>query len=247
MKKLSGKVAFITGGSRGIGAGIVKRLAAEGAEVVFTHSGRSKEKADALQETIKSSGVNCTALIADNESPDSLLKALQTTVEKYGRVDILVNNAGIGILKTIEEHTLEDFEKLIAVHVKAIFVSSKFAATHMPAGGRIINIGSNMADRVAFSGGSLYSMSKSALTGLTKGFARDLGDKNITVNLVQPGPVNTDMNPEDGPYAPSMKTMMAIKRYGTAEEVAGLVAYLSSEESGFITGASLTIDGGFNI
>lgn len=247
MKKLQGKVAFVTGGSRGIGEGIVKRLAAEGADVVFTHSGRSIQKANEVQEAIKSTGANCTALIADNENKDSLIKALETTLEKYDRLDIIINNAGIGILKTIEEHTLEDFERLINVHIRAIFITSKFAATKMKSGGRIINIGSNMAERVAFPGGSLYSMSKSALIGLTKGLARDFGHKNITVNLVQPGPINTEMNPEDGEYAPNQKTMLAIKRFGTVEEVGGLVAYLSSDESGFVTGTSLTIDGGFNI
>lgn len=247
MKKLEGKVAFVTGGNRGIGEGIVKRLAAEGADVVFTHSGNHMQRANDVQEVIKASGARCTALIADNEDPDALLSAMQTTLEKYGRLDIVVNNAGIGILKSIDEHTLEDFDRLVNVHVRAIFVSSKFAVAHLKSGGRIINIGSNMAERVAFPGGSLYSMSKSALIGLTKGLARDLGDRNITVNLVQPGPINTDMNPEDGEHASSLKLAMAIKRYGTVEEVAGLVAYLAADESGFITGASFTIDGGFNI
>src|SRR5690606_21819359 len=173
--------------------------------------------------------------------------AMKITVEKFGSIDILVNNAGIYMQKPIQEYSPEEFDQMMNINVKAVFVTSQFAAVHMKHGSRIITIGSNMADRVSASGGSLYAMSKSALIGLNKGIARDLGPQGITVNLIQPGPIDTDMNPENSDFAPILKSFMALNRYGKAEEVAGLVAYLSSEESQFITGASLAIDGGYNV
>lgn len=247
MENLKGKVAFVTGGSRGMGAAIAKRLATAGANVVFTHSGRNAQKAEEVLNAILAMGSKGEALVADNEAPDAIINALKATITRFGGIDILINNAGVGILKHIDDHDLNDFDKLVNIHIKAVFVASKFVGQRMKNGGRIITIGSNMADRVPFAGGSLYAMSKSALIGLTKGMARDLASKHVTVNLVQPGPIDTDMNPEDGEFSVVQKSVMAIKRFGTVEEVAELVGYLSSEKSQFITGTSITIDGGFNI
>ena len=247
MKKLEGKVAFITGGSRGMGAAAAIRLSREGADVVFTHSGKNPARASEILAKIKSEGGKGTSLIADNEDSAAIIAALKTAGETYGAIDILVNNAGIYFQKPTEDFSLEEYDQIMNVNVKAVFVASQFAAKQMKRGGRIITIGSNMADRVTFPGGSLYAMSKSALIGLTKGMARDFGDRNITVNLIQPGPIDTDMNPANSDHAPMLINALAIKRYGTAEEIAGLVAYLASTESNFITGTAITIDGGFNI
>lgn len=247
MKSLTGKVAFITGGTRGMGKAIARKLASEGAIVVFTHSGKNDEKASKVVEEIISNGGTAQALVAPNEDPAAMQKALQKTLDNYFRVDIIVNNAGIYYQKSIEDYTLEEFNYIIDVNVKAVFIAAQFAAKHMGSGGRFITIGSNMAERVTFPGGSLYAMSKSALTGLTKGLARDLGSKNIAVNLIQPGPIDTDMNPATSDHAPMIINALAIKRYGTANEIAGLVAYLAGQDAGFMTGASITMDGGFNI
>lgn len=247
MQKLTGKVAFVTGGSRGMGAAIARRLASEGADVVFTHSGKNQEKAGKVLAGIKGNGRRGMALVAGNEHPEELLNALKTTVDEYGRLDILVNNAGVYSNKLINEYSLEEYDQMMGVNVKAVFVAAQFAASHMKQGGRIITIGSNMADRVGFQGGSLYAMSKSALSGLTKAIARDLGPRNITANLIQPGPVDTDMNPADSDHAPALISQTTIGRYGTVAEIAGLVAYFAGEESQFITGAALTIDGGVNV
>lgn len=247
MKNLKGKVAFITGGSRGMGAGIAKRLAEDGTNIVFTHSGRNAKRAEEVLKVVRANGVEGIALVANNEDSEAIKKALKTTIEKFGSLDILVNNAGVAIMKPLEEQTLDEFDQMMKVNVKAVFVASQFAAPFMKSGGRIITIGSNMADHVAMPGASLYSMSKSALIGLTKGIARDLGSRNITVNLIQPGSVDTEMNPADGEFAPYQKQLTALGRFGEVEEIAGLVAYLAREESQFITGTAITIDGGCNI
>jgi 3-oxoacyl-[acyl-carrier protein] reductase len=247
MEKLKGKVAFVTGGSRGIGASIVRRLSEDGADVVFTHSGKNPQKAYEVLASVEATGRRGEAMVADNEDPHAIIHALTTTIQRFGAIDILVNNAGMYIHKIIQDYALQEFDQMINVNVKAVFVASQFVASRMKSGSRIITIGSNMAERVADSGGSLYAMSKSALIGLTKGIARDLGSRNITVNLIQPGPIDTDMNPADSDFAPILKSLTALGRYGKGEEVASLVTYLSSDESQFITGASFTIDGGYNI
>jgi len=246
MKRLTNKVVFITGGSRGIGAGIAKRMAAEGADVVITYvhaAGQAKQVVD----EIKQSGQQALAIAVDNASPDAIHEAIEKAFATFGRIDILVNNAGIYVAKPLAEYTLADFDSTMAVNVRAVFLASQKAAQYMKEGGRIITIGSNMAERVAFPTGSLYAMSKSALIGLTKGLARDLGSKGITVNMIQPGPVDTDMNPANGAHADIIRTGMAIPKYGKPADIAELVTYLASETSGFMTGASLTIDGGFSI
>jgi len=246
MKRLTNKVVFITGGSRGIGAGIAKRMAAEGADVVITYV-QAADQAKQVVAAIKQSGQQALAIAVDNASPDAIEKAIEQTVATFGRIDILVNNAGIFVGKPLGEYTLADFDSTMAVNVRAVFVASQKAAEYMSEGGRIITIGSNMADRVARPTASLYAMSKTALVGLTKGLARDLGSRGITVNLIQPGPVDTDMNPANGAHADSLRSGMAIPKYGKPEDIAELAVYLASETSRFMTGAALTIDGGFSI
>jgi 3-oxoacyl-[acyl-carrier protein] reductase len=246
MKRLTNKVVFITGGSRGMGAGIAKRVAAEGAHVVITYV-HSADKAKQVVDEIKKTGQQALAIQVDNASPAAINEAIEKAVDAFGGIDILVNNAGIYVAKPLADYTLADFDNTMSVNVRAVFLASQKAAQYMKAGGRIITIGSNMAERVAFPTGSLYAMSKSALIGLTKGMARDLGSKGITVNMVQPGPVDTDMNPANGAHADVLRNGMAIPKYGTPEDIAELVTYLASEESRFMTGAMLTIDGGFSI
>ena len=229
MKRLMNKIVFITGGSRGIGAGIAKRMAAEGADVVITYVNAAGQ-AQQVAEEIKKAGQQALAIPVDNASPDAITNAIEKAVAVFGRIDILVNNAGVYNAKPLADYTLEDFDSTMAVN-----------------GGRIITIGSNMAERVAFPTGTLYSMSKTALVGLTKGLARDLGAQGITVNLIQPGPIDTDMNPANAPHADMLRNAMAIQHYGTPADIAELVVYLSASESRFMTGAALTIDGGFSI
>ncbi|OBZ26146.1 oxidoreductase [Pseudomonas protegens] len=241
---LSGKVALIQGGSRGIGAAIVERLAAEGASVAFTYVS-SASKAQALQDSIIAKGGKALAIHADSADAEAIRRAVNDSVKAFGRLDILVNNAGVLAIAPLDEFKLEDFDRTLAINVRSVFIATQEAARHMGEGGRIINIGSTNADRMPFAGGGPYAMSKAALVGLTKGLARDLGPRGITINNVQPGPVDTDMNPADSDFAASLMDLMAIRRYGHAEEVASFVAYLASAEAGYITGASLTIDGGF--
>jgi 3-oxoacyl-[acyl-carrier protein] reductase len=241
---LSGKVALIQGGSRGIGAAIAKRLAHEGAAVAITYIS-SPDKAAEVVRSIEASGGRALAIQADSSDAEAVRRAVSQTVEHFGHIDVLVNNAGVLAIAPIEEFSLDDFDRTVAVNVRSVFVASQEAARHMTAGGRIITIGSTNAERMPFAGGSVYAMSKSAIVGLTRGMARDLGPRGITVNNVQPGPVDTDMNPENSEFADSLKSLMAVGRYGRAEEIAAFVAYLAGPEAGYVTGASLTIDGGF--
>ncbi|WP_422776091.1 3-oxoacyl-ACP reductase family protein [Pseudomonas mediterranea] len=241
---LNGKVALIQGGSRGIGAAIVKRLAAEGAAVAFTYVS-SAAKAEELQNSITAAGGKALAIKADSADADAIRNAVEATAKAFGGLDILVNNAGVLAMAPLDEFKLEDFDQTLAINVRSVFIATQAAARHMTEGGRVINIGSTNADRVPFAGAAPYAMSKAALVGLTKGLARDLGPRGITVNNVQPGPVDTDMNPADSDFASSLMSLMAIGRYGKADEIAGFVAYLAGPEAAYITGASLTIDGGF--
>lgn len=242
---LTGKVALVQGGSRGIGAAIVRRLALQGAQVAFTYVS-SAGPAQALAEEINSAGGKALALRADSADASAVQQAVKNTVDAFGRLDILVNNAGVLAVAPVAEFDLAEFDRMLAVNVRSVFVASQAAAPHLGQGGRIINIGSTNAERMPFAGGAPYAMSKSALVGLTKGLARDLGPQGVTVNNVQPGPVDTDMNPADGDFADSLIPLMAVGRYGHAEEIASFVAYLAGPEAGYITGASLTVDGGFS-
>jgi 3-oxoacyl-[acyl-carrier protein] reductase len=243
--RLSGKVAFVTGGARGIGAAIVRRLASEGAAVAFTYQS-SGAGAKALVASIEKNGARALALQANVADPAALTAAIDEAARVFGKIDILVNNAGVLLLGPVDAFSLEDFDKTLAINVRAVFVGTQAVLRYMGEGGRIVNIGSCNAERIPFPGGSAYAMSKSALQGLVQGLSRDLGPKGITVNNVQPGPVNTDMNPETGEFAAALHSVMAIQRHGTADEIAGMVAYVASPEAAFVTGASLTIDGGFN-
>jgi 3-oxoacyl-[acyl-carrier protein] reductase len=245
MQRLSKKVVLVTGGSRGMGAAISKRLASEGALVVLTYH-RSVERAAALVQEIRGAGGQAIAIAADNADPDQVKAAVERTVKEFGGLDILVNNAGIYVGKDFRDHTMEDYEQVMAVNVRAVYAAALAAVQYIPEGGRIITIGSNMADYASRPQTTLYTMSKSALQGFTRGLARDLGSRKITVNLVQPGPIDTEMNPADGPHADGQRSKSTLGQYGTVEDVAGLVAYLASEEGRYITGAALTIDGGIN-
>ena len=240
-RSLIGKAALITGGSKGIGAGIVRRLTAEGANVAFTFSS-SEESAQLLVHEMEADGGKAMAIKADSTSAEAICNAVSRTREAFGMLDIFVSNAGIMTRGTIDVYSLEDFDRMIAVNVRAAFVGIQSASQQMTDGGRIIVIGSVTAARTGFPGASIYSMTKSALTGLVRGAAIDLAPRSITVNNVQPGPIATDMS---GPSADYIKTHIPLKRLGEASEVGGFVAYLASAEAGFITGASLTIDGGY--
>ncbi|MBC8784435.1 3-oxoacyl-ACP reductase family protein [Pseudomonas fluorescens] len=242
---LTGKVALIQGGSRGIGAAIVKRLAAQGAAVAFTYIS-SAAKAEELQNAVISEGGKALAIQADSADATAIRNAVNATVEAFGRLDILVNNAGVLAIAALEDFKLEDFDQTLAINVRSVFIATQEATKHMGEGGRVINIGSTNAERMPFGGGGPYAMSKAALVGLTKGLARDLGPRGITINNVQPGPVDTDMNPANSEFAETLIGLMAVGRYGHAEEIASFVAYLAGPEAGYITGASLTIDGGFS-
>jgi len=245
MRKLENKVALVTGGSRGIGAATVRRLADDGASVAFTYT-RSAEKAEALAAEINAAGGRVIAIAADSARPADIINSVNKTVAEFGGLDILVNNAGIGIGKDFHEHTIEEYDQVMDVNVKSVYVAALEAVKHLKSGGRIITIGSNMADNATGPQTTLYVMSKSALQGFTRGLARDLGPKGITVTLVQPGPTNTDMNPATGAHADYARSRMALPDYGTVEDVAGLVSFLASEESKRITGSWVTTDGGFN-
>jgi 3-oxoacyl-[acyl-carrier protein] reductase len=244
-QKLKAKRALVTGGSRGIGAAIVRRLAAEGAHVALTYSS-SPAKAAEVVEAAKACGVNSLAIQADSADPSALVSAIERTVGDFGGIDILVNNAGILKIAPVDEFTLADFDLTLAVNVRAVFVATQQALKHMTDGGRIINIGSTNAERMPFAGGAVYAMSKSALQGLVKGLARDIGTRGITINNVQPGPVDTEANPDGSDFSTTLKALMALPRYASVDEVAGMVAYLASPEAAYITGASLMIDGGFS-
>ena len=235
---LAGKVAFVTGGARGIGAAIVQRLARDGAAVAFTYS-NSEAPAQALVAAIEAGGGKALALRADSADAAALTQAIDSAARTLGRLDILVNNAGVAVAGELDSYALADFDHTLNVNVRAVFVATQAAVRHMGQGGaygRVITIGSTNSDRVPWAGFSVYGMSKAAIVGLTKGLARDLGPR---------GTVNTDMNPADGPLASNMHGMMALGRHAHPDEIAGMVAYLAGPESGMVTGASLLIDGGF--
>jgi 3-oxoacyl-[acyl-carrier protein] reductase len=243
-QQLKGKRALVTGGSRGIGAAIVKRLARDGAHVALTYVSKPDE-AHKTAAAAGALGVRALAIQADAADPEAVVAAVERTVKEFGGIDILVNSAGIALMAPIDTFSLKDFDRTFAVNVRAVFVATQAAVKHMKEGGRVITIGSCNAERMPFAGGAVYAMSKAALVGLVQGLARDLGPRGITINNVQPGPVDTDMNPADGDFATTLKQLMALPRYGHVDEIAAMVAYLAGPEAGFVTGASLTIDGGF--
>lgn len=246
MPELTGKIAFVTGGSRGIGAAIVRRLAADGANVAFTNvSPSSAEGAQALARELSTDGRRALAIQADASDAGTVRQAIEQAIAELGPVDVLVNNAGVFITGPIGEARLDDYERTMDINVRAPFVAIQAAQAVMPDGGRIINIGSCLAARAGRPGVALYSASKAALVGLTQGLARDLGPRGITVNVVHPGPIDTDMNPADGAHAGDLVAVLALPHYGETRDIAGMVAFLAGPEGRYITGASLAVDGGF--
>jgi len=245
MSTLANKVALVTGGSRGIGAAIAKRLAADGASVAITYT-KSADAAASVVEEIERAGRNAIAIQADATDADAVEAAVEKTVATFGRLDVLVNNAGTAIPKTFEETTLEELDRLIDINVRGVFVATQAALKHMTDGGRIIMIGSSVGERVLVPGLVPYSATKGAVKMFTQGLSRELGSRGITVNNVQPGPIDTDLNPAAGDWAVPQKAATALERYGHVDEVAALVAFVAGPESSYITGANLTVDGGMN-
>jgi 3-oxoacyl-[acyl-carrier protein] reductase len=244
MGVLTGKVALVTGGSRGIGAAIAKRLAANGADVAITYVS-NPVGAEATSGAIKGAGRRAIAIQADSVDAAAVMAAVDRAAADLGRLDILVNNAGIYDTKPIETFSIADFDRSVAVNVRAVFAATKAAVAHMKDGGRIISIGSGLAERMPFPGVAVYAMTKAAVAAMMQGLARELGPRGITVNAFHPGSIDTDMNPGDGPYAEFQRSLSAVGRYGTADEIASAVAYLASPEAAFVTGTSLKVDGGF--
>jgi 3-oxoacyl-[acyl-carrier protein] reductase len=245
MNTLKGKTALVTGASRGIGAAIALRLAQEGADVAITYA-NSEDKAAAVVTEIEALGRRARAYRIDSGDATALREGIDRIAAEFGRLDILVNNAGVLIAGQIADFALEDFDRTMAVNLRAVFVATQAAARHMGEGGRIVNIGSCLAQRTGRPGIAVYAASKSALTGLTQGFARDLGANGITVNLVHPGPTDTDMNPADGARADLLRSLMPIPRFGEGVNIASLIAWIASEEGRYANGASFAVDGGIN-
>jgi 3-oxoacyl-[acyl-carrier protein] reductase len=244
-RKLEGKIALITGGSRGIGAAIAKRLAADGANVAITYT-KGADAAASVAKEIERAGGKAIAIQADAADADASKAAVEKTVATFGRLDVLVNNAGTAIPKTFEETTLEELDRLIDVNVRGTFVATQAALKHMKSGGRIIMIGSCVGERAMTPGLVPYAATKGAVKMFTQGLSREVGTRGITVNNIQPGPIDTDLNPAAGDWATPQKANTALNRYGHVEEVAALVAFVAGPESSYITGANLTVDGGTN-
>ncbi|MEU8285643.1 3-oxoacyl-ACP reductase family protein [Micromonospora sp. NPDC048905] len=244
MTTLSDKVALVTGGSRGIGAGIALRLAQDGADVAFTYR-QDAERAATVVRQIEALGRRALAVQADGADPSAVRDAVDRTVADLGRLDILVNNAAVFLVGAVDELGMAEVERTIAVNIRAPYVAVQAALRHLGEGGRIISIGSNVGERAVFPGLTLYSMSKTALVGLTRGLARELGPRDITVNLVNPGPTDTDANPADGPNAAAISGFTAVGRYARPADIAATVAHLASPEAGYVTGAVVNVDGGF--
>ena len=237
------KRALVTGASRGIGASIAKVLAAEGADVAITYE-KSAERAAEVVQAIKAQGRRAVAIQADSADPTAIQRSIDKTVAELGGLDILVNNAGILRVAELKDISLEDIDAILDVNVRGPIVASKAALPHLGKGGRIISIGSFFADRVPASVLSVYAGSKSALVAFTKGLARELGPKEVTANLVQPGSIDTDMNPAHGPFGDTLRQITASGRYGAVEDIAHAVAFLASAQAQYITGTALTVDGG---
>jgi 3-oxoacyl-[acyl-carrier protein] reductase len=245
MSKLMKKVALVTGGSRGIGAAIAKRLAADGASVAITYA-KDSTAASAVVKAIEQAGGKAIAIQADAADAAAVKAAVEKTVATLGRLDVLVNNAGTAVPKRFEETTLEELDRLVNINFRGVMVATQVALKHMNNGGRIINVGSCVGERVLTPGLVPYSATKGAVKMFTQGLSREVGDRGITVNNVQPGPIDTDLNPASGDWAKPQTAVTALGRYGTSEEVAALVAFVAGPESSYITGANLTVDGGTN-
>jgi len=245
MSKLAKKVALVTGGSRGIGAAIAKRLAADGAAVAITYS-KDAGAASSVVKAIEQAGGKALAIQADAADANAVKGAVEKTVSTFGGLDVLVNNAGTAIPKRFEDTPLEELDRVIDINVRGTLVATQAALKHMKSGGRIIMIGSSVGERVLAPGLVPYSATKGAVKMFSQGLAREVGGRGITVNNVQPGPIDTDLNPAAGDWAVPQKAATALDRYGRVDEVAALVAFVAGPESSYITGANLTVDGGTN-
>jgi len=242
---LSSKAAFITGGSRGIGAAIAKRLAADGASVAITYT-QGAAAAAAVVKEIERSGGKAIAVQADATDAAAVKAAVEKTVATFGRLDILVNNAGTAIPKKFEEATLEELDRVIAINIRGTFIATQAALKHIPDGGRIIMIGSCVGERMMTPGLAAYAATKGAIKMFTQGLSREVGTRGITVNNVQPGPIDTELNPAAGDWAVPQKANTALNRYGSVDDVAALVAFVAGPEASYITGANRTVNGGAN-
>jgi 3-oxoacyl-[acyl-carrier protein] reductase len=244
-RKLEGKIALITGGSRGIGAAIAKRLATDGAKVAITYSKGADAAASVVKE-IERGGGNAIAIQADATDAKAGKAAVEKTVATFGQLDVLVNNAGTAIPKTFEETTLEEMDRVIDINIRGVFIATQAALKHMKSGSRIIMIGSSVGERVLVPGLVPYSATKGAVKIFTQALSRELGSRGITVNNVQPGPIDTELNPATSEWAVPQKAATALDRFGRVEEIAAMVAFVAGPESSYITGANLTVDGGMN-
>jgi 3-oxoacyl-[acyl-carrier protein] reductase len=244
-RKLEGKIALITGGSRGIGAAIAKRLATDGAKVAITYAKGADAAASVVKE-IERDGGKAIAIQADATDADAAKAAVEKTVSTFGKLDVLVNNAGTAIPKPFEETTLEEMDRVLDINVRGVFVATQAALKHMKSGARIIMIGSCLGERVPLPGLAPYSATKGAVKIFTQALSRELGSRGITVNNVQPGPIDTELNPATSEFAVPQKAVTALNRFGRVDEVAALVAFVAGPESSYITGANLTVDGGMN-
>jgi 3-oxoacyl-[acyl-carrier protein] reductase len=245
MEKLTGKVALVTGGSRGIGAAIARRLATDGAAVAITYA-TGAAPAAAVVKAIEEDGGKALAIQADAVDPGAVRAAVEQTVAAFGRLDVLVNNAGTAIPKPFEEATVDELNRVIDLNLRGVLFTTQAALKHLGEGGRIIMIGSCVGERNFTPGLAAYAATKGAVKMFTQGLAREVGTRGITVNNVQPGPIETDLNPATGEWAIPQIANTALKRYGQVEEVAALVAFVASPEASYITGANLTVDGGTN-
>ncbi len=243
--KLQGKIALVTGGSRGIGAAIAKRLAEDGAHVAITYA-KDASAASAVVKAIELGGGKALAIQADAANAEAVKAAVEKTVATFGQLDVLVNNAGTAIPKTFEETTLEEMDRVIDINVRGTLAATQAALKHMKSGGRIISIGSAVGERVQTPGLVAYSATKGAVKIFTQGLSREVGSRGITVNNVQPGPIDTDLNPASGDWAVPQKAATALDRYGHVEEIAAAVAFIAGPESSYMTGSNITVDGGMN-
>jgi 3-oxoacyl-[acyl-carrier protein] reductase len=244
-KSLEGKIALVTGGSRGIGAAVAKRLAADGARVAITYM-KGAEAAEAIVKAIERTGGEAIAIQADAADANAVAAAVEKTVATFGRLDVLVNNAGTAIPKPFVEATLEEMDRVLDINVRGVFVATQAALKHMKDGGRVIMIGSAVGERAVAPGLVPYAATKGAVKMFTQALSREVGSRGITVNNIQPGPIDTDLNPASGDWAVPQKAATALDRYGRADEIAAMVAYVAGPEASYITGANLTVDGGMN-
>ena len=245
MTALSGKVALVTGASRGIGAAIARRFAADGASVTITYS-NSGDAAVRLVNDIEGTGGKAIAIRADATDAKAVTAAVETTVATFGRLDVLVNNAGTAIPKPFEETTLDEMDRVININLRGVFIATQAALKQMHDGGRVITIGSCVGERMMTPGLVAYAATKGAVKMFTQGLSREVGLRGITVNTIQPGPIDTDLNPAAGEWAAPQIANTALKRYGHVEEIAAMVAFIAGPDAAYITGASLTVDGGTN-